>query len=69
MKRKYTKEILPCPFCGAKDPKLIITNYSDTEKFYHIECNCGAMMTKDGMLFDNQNECIRAWNSRKKLFG
>ena len=41
-----------------------VSNY-EKEKFYHIQCKCGAMMMQDGMLFTNKNKCIRAWNKRK----
>ena len=63
MKRKH-KDLRKCPFCGER-PTLVVNEYSEVEKFYHVECKCGAMMTKDGMLFDNQNECMKAWNRRK----
>ena len=66
MKHKYN-EILPCPFCGNEQPKLVINIYNEAEKYYHIECECGAMMTKDGALFDNQKNCIKAWNRRKSI--
>ena len=53
LKRKYTDSLRPCPFCGK-------------EHFYHIECECGAMMTTNGgSLFSDKNKCIRAWNRRK----
>lgn len=65
MKHKYTREILPCPFCNNALPTLVITDYNKKEKFYHIQCKCGAMMMQDGMLFTNRNKCIRAWNKRK----
>ena len=65
MKRKYTKELKPCPFCGDIFPTLVVNKYLETERFYHIECKCGAMMTNNGgSLFSNKNKCIRAWNNR-----
>ena len=63
MKRKY-KDLNDCPFCG-KHPTLVINEYSEIEKFYHIECECGAMMTLNGALFDNETQAIKAWNRRK----
>ena len=67
LKRKYTDSLRPCPFCGNLQPRLVSNDYSDTEHFYHIECDCGAMMTNNGSLFVNKNKCIRAWNRRKEI--
>lgn len=61
---KQAREIKRCPFCGG-DPALIINEYSKVEKFYHIECKCGAMMTLNGALFDDKIKAIKAWNRRK----
>ena len=66
LKRKYTDSLRPCPFCGNELPTLVINEYSEKEHFYHIECECGAMMTTNGgSLFSDKNKCIRAWNRRK----
>jgi Lar family restriction alleviation protein len=58
-----TGELLPCPFCGATDSRLVqaFTRATDDFAFWSVEClDCGAEIADD----ESQEAADRHWNTR-----
>ncbi len=56
-------ELLPCPFCGSADSRLVqcFTRASDDFAFWSVEClDCGAEIADD----ESQEAADRHWNTR-----
>ncbi|KQM58806.1 MULTISPECIES: Lar family restriction alleviation protein [unclassified Sphingomonas] len=56
-------ELLPCPFCGGADGRLVqcFTRASDDFAFWSVEClDCGAEIADD----ESQEAADRHWNTR-----
>jgi Lar family restriction alleviation protein len=56
-------KLLPCPFCGGHDIKIIEVDLAQCEIDYCIRClDCET----SNCLMDTKEECIRLWNTRAK---
>lgn len=56
-------ELLPCPFCGARDEKLVVahTRATDAFSFWSVECTgCGVEIADDA----SQGDAREHWNTR-----
>jgi Lar family restriction alleviation protein len=56
-------ELLPCPFCGATDGRLVqaFTRTTETFAFWSVEClDCGVEVADD----ESQERADAAWNTR-----
>ena len=56
-------ELLPCPFCGATDGRLVqgYTRATDAFEFWSVEClDCGAEVADD----ESQDKADAHWNTR-----
>lgn len=56
-------ELLPCPFCGGTDGRLVqgFTRATDNFAFWSVEClDCGAEIADD----ESQEAADRHWNTR-----
>lgn len=62
------EELKPCPFCGGE------ARINKSSNVWYIECGkCNAFMgsrnlswsaSKGDLSFDNEGDCIKAWNRR-----
>ncbi|MCX8967403.1 restriction alleviation protein, Lar family [Erwinia psidii] len=52
-------ELLPCPFCGNPEPKLMDA-YFDRETQYYVNCGCCNLT----MHPDSKEAAFRNWNER-----
>lgn len=69
-------ELKPCPFCGSKASLIEMRGVSLEGSLFMVECsNCSAIIgrqhetyqaTKGYLHFYNQEDAIKAWNTRKK---
>lgn len=59
-------ELLPCPFCGASDGRLVqaFTRATDDFAYWSVEClDCACEIVSDA----SQDEADAAWNTRASL--
>lgn len=57
-----SKNLLPCPFCGTKNPVLFLPNGKKDFYNWTIKCVKGCSVQIDG--YESQEEAIAAWNRR-----
>ena len=57
-------ELKPCPFCGSKAQRGIVT-HSYGHKMYYIECsNRGCLISPTTIAYATKGADARAWNRR-----
>lgn len=56
-------EVVPCPFCGHKEPRAFVNQYPDGPDSFGIQC-CGGDCAITGPERDTREEAITAWNTR-----